>query len=146
MNRRMLIIADVVMLILFIASIVPNITGVPVHEWVSLIATAVLVIHCAVHGILGRAAKGRKRVMRIVLNVTIVAVLAICAVSGIMVSGTVLPAFGMFATGYYFWDPLHALSAKLLLALLLIHVALHARWIIAMMEKNHLSKGSAYDR
>ena len=40
-----------------------------------------------------------------------------CAVSGIMVSGDVLRAFGWYAEGYYFWDPLHAVSAKVLLAL-----------------------------
>ena len=27
----------------------------------------------------------------------------------LMVSGTLLPSLGLYATGYYFWDPLHAL-------------------------------------
>ena len=32
--------------------------------------------------------------------------------------------FGFYATGYYFWGPLHALSAKVLLAALLVHIVL----------------------
>ncbi|MDO4289622.1 MAG: hypothetical protein Q4C41_00135 [Eggerthellaceae bacterium] len=49
-----------------------------------------------------------------------------------MVSGAVLPAFGLYATGYFFWNPLHAASAKVLLALLLIHVAVNVRRIAAI--------------
>ena len=50
--------------------------------------------------------------------------LAFCVVSGAMVSGTLLPSLGFYATGYYFWGPLHALSAKVLLAALLVHIVL----------------------
>ena len=48
---------------------------------------------------------------------------------------TVLRAFGLYAEGYYFWDPLHAVSAKVLLALLVVHVAVHAKWIAAWFRK-----------
>ncbi|MEI3231991.1 MAG: DUF4405 domain-containing protein [Gordonibacter pamelaeae] len=54
----------------------------------------------------------------------------VCVVSGVLVSGAVLPALGYYAQGYYFWDPLHAVSAKVLLALLLVHVVVHARWFM----------------
>ena len=58
-----------------------------------------------------------------------------CAVSGLMVSGAVLPFFGLYAEGYYFWGPLHAVSAKLLLALLLVHVVAHWRWVASFLKK-----------
>ena len=50
--------------------------------------------------------------------------LAACAISGLLISGTLLPSFGFFADGYYFWNPLHALSAKALLAIVVVHVVL----------------------
>ena len=56
-------------------------------------------------------------------------------VSGVMVSGAVLPTFGWYAQGYYFWDPLHAVSAKALMALLLVHVVVHGKWIAAWFKK-----------
>ncbi len=52
-----------------------------------------------------------------------------------MVSGAVLQAFGLYAPGYYFWDPLHAVAAKVALTLLLVHVVVHARWIVRMVRK-----------
>ena len=36
----------------------------------------------------------------------------VATVSGLMVSGTVLPVLGLYAPGYFFWDPLHAIAAK----------------------------------
>ena len=130
MNKRIKrIVFDIVMLIVYLLAAFPAITGIVVHEWVSLVAIILLVGHCAFRGMFGGLRMGSMpsavRVARVVLNVLIGLSLATCAVSGIMVSGTVLPTFGVFATGYYFWDPLHALSAKILLALLLVHVALN---------------------
>ena len=57
-------------------------------------------------------------------NGALLVALAFCVVSGAMVSGTLLPSLGFYATGYYFWGPLHALSAKVLLAALLVHIVL----------------------
>ena len=50
------------------------------------------------------------------------------------VSGAVLPALGLYADGYYFWDPLHAIAAKALLALLLVHVVAHWRWLAGFFK------------
>ena len=49
---------------------------------------------------------------RLALNAVLLLSLAACVVSGVMVSGTVLPSMGLYASGYHFWDPLHAVAAK----------------------------------
>ena len=113
MNKH--IVFDIVMLVVYLTAAFPAITGIPAHEWIS-----------------------------IVLNVLIALALAACAVSGIMISGTVLPTFGVFATGYYFWDPLHALSAKILLALLLIHLVLNGRAVLIMFQRT--TRGSRTEK
>ena len=72
----------------------------------------------------GEGLGGRGRWAQRVLNGALLVSLAFCVVSGAMVSGTLLPSLGFYATGYYFWGPLHALSAKVLLAALLVHIVL----------------------
>ena len=83
----------------------------------------------------GKSGASAARVARWALDALIAAALAVCAVSGVMVSGAVLPAFGLYAEGYFFWDPLHAASAKALLALLLVHVAVHWKWLARLFGK-----------
>lgn len=60
-------------------------------------------------------------VARIVLDAALFIAIAVCVVSGVLISATVLPMFGLFAPGYFIWNPLHAASAKILLALVLVH-------------------------
>lgn len=116
MDRKMLAF-DVVVLVVYLAAANPAITGIGVHEWLGL-------------GVC------------LVLDALIAAALAVCAVSGVMVSGAVLPAFGLYAEGYFFWDPLHAASAKVLLALLLVHVVVHWRWLAGFFGKGKKRKAA----
>lgn len=165
MSKRIIVI-DVIVLVAYILSAFPAITGVPAHEWISIVGTVILLVHCAARGIIAvRSSRSPKsalparqpldagvsptpqigqagRAWRTILNVLITGALAICFVSGIMVSGTVLPAFGIFATGYYFWDPLHAISAKVLLALLLIHVVINIPVILALVRRRRETRRS----
>lgn len=115
---------DLVLLVIYLVASLPALTGTPAHEWIGMVAAVALACHCAFHGLVWPP-RSAKQVFRLVLNIIILATLATVAISGMMVSGTVLPTFGLYAVGYYLWNPLHALSAKLLLALLLIHVALN---------------------
>lgn len=113
----------------------PVMSGIPLHEFVGLGAFVALAAHCASRGVL-RGTSG-KALGLTVLNLLVLLALATCAVSGIMVSGTVLPLLGLYAEGYYFWDPLHALAAKVLLALLLVHVAVHIPIIMTALQRPH---------
>lgn len=132
---------DVVVLLLYLACANPAATGIPVHEWLGIAVLLVVVMHAAVG--LGLFAKKRKTAWvwgSLVVDVCMAVALMLCFVSGLMISGTVLQTFGLYAEGYYFWDPLHATSAKAFLALLLVHIALHARMIAAGFKKS-ASKG-----
>lgn len=147
MDRKDLAI-DAVALVIYLAAATPALTGIALHEWLSLGAFAVLFVHAAVHA--GWAVDALRtafhrpswsRTGNLVLDALILVALVVAMVSGLLVSGAVLPAFGLYAEGYYFWDPLHAISAKVLLALLLVHVVVHWRWIAGVM-----GKGRADDR
>ncbi len=99
---------------------------------------------CSWLPMLWRAVKGlggRGRWAQRVLNGALLVALAFCVVSGAMVSGTLLPSLGFYATGYYFWGPLHALSAKVLLAAparpyCLAHAGCRIRYSVELAREN----------
>ena len=103
---------DIVLLALYLVAANPALTGVPFHEYLGVGVFVLLVAHVVASG---EGLGGRGRWAQRVLNGVLLVALVFCVVSG---------ALGLYATGYYFWDPLHALSAKVLLAALLVHVVL----------------------
>lgn len=147
MGMKKALILDAALLLIYAAAANPSVTGVPVHEWLGVGLVLLVLAHVAarfgriVDALKGLAGKGGHKA-RLLLNVLLVAALMTCAVSGVMVSATVLPAFGLYATGYYFWDPLHAMSAKVLLALLLVHIALNWKAIMVLAKR----KGTSDDQ
>lgn len=115
------VIFDIVLLALYLVAANPALTGVPFHEYLGAGIFVLMVAHVVASG---EGLGGRGRWTQRVLNGALLVALAFCVVSGAMVSGTLLPSLGFYATGYYFWGPLHALSAKVLLAALLVHIVL----------------------
>lgn len=102
----------------FAVAVLPQLTGIAAHEWLGIVALVVLLAHLAARldalAGLCRAAARRSflAVARVALDTALFLTLVVCAVSGVLVSATVLPTFGLFAPGYFVWDPLHAASAK----------------------------------
>lgn len=141
MDVRKNLAIDVVALLVYLIVANPALTGIGVHEWLGFGALLAFLAHCVAHvgwaesvlcGFRGASWGARGN---LVLDALILAAFATVMVSGLCVSGAVLPAFGLYADGYYFWDPLHAIAAKALLALLLVHVAVHGKWLVGLMRK-----------
>lgn len=131
------VVFDVALLVVLLIAEFPVITGTAAHEWIGIVCAIVLLLHCSLRGAIPTRFGKEKmlpKLARTVLNALILFLLALCAVSGIMVSGTVLPTFGLYADGFFFWDPLHAFSAKALMALLLVHVALNGRALLVAIR------------
>ena len=119
MDRKLLAV-DAACLLVYLVAASPALTGIGIHEWLGLGVLVVFFAHAAMH-----VDWAVEAVRSAFMTVT---------VSGIMVSGAVLPALGLYADGYYFWDPLHAIAAKALLALLLVHVVAHWRWLAGFFK------------
>ena len=141
MDRRNLAV-DLVASAVYLVAANPAITGIGLHEWLGLGALLAFLVHAAMHvdwalealrGSLARPSWARTG--NLALDLLVVVAFMACAVSGLLVSGAVLPALGLYAEGYYFWDPLHATSAKLLLALLLVHVVVHWKRIVRFFKR-----------
>lgn len=141
-KTRKSLIVDLVALAVYLVSANPALTGVPAHEWVGIGVFVVFFVHMVQHvdwvsetvrSMFNHPSAGR--IGYFVLDVLILVSFVTCTVSGVLISGTVLRTFGLFADGYFFWDPLHAASAKVLLALLIVHLALHWRWIVRHLKR-----------
>ena len=141
MDAKKNFIVDLVALVVYLAAASPALTGIAVHEWLGIGVLAVLVVHCAVHADwVASVAKGARASSwgaraNLVLDALILVAFMVVVVSGVCISGSMLPMMGLYSEGYFFWDPLHAIAAKALLALLLVHVVVHWKWLVGLMKK-----------
>lgn len=140
MDAKRSLIVDAAALLVYLVAANPSITGIAVHEWLGLGAFVVFLVHCIANADwVARAARGFAGASwgtrgNLALDALILVAFMVVTVSGVLVSGAVLPAFGFYADGYYFWDPLHSIAAKALLALLLVHVVVHWRWLASFIR------------
>ena len=132
---------DIIAAVIYIVAANPLITGLAIHEWASIGVLVVFIVHSTQHydWLIDIFKKLRShpnpaQVGHLVLDIVSVIVFMIVTVSGIMVSRIILPLFGLVAPGYFFWNPLHSLSAKVLLALLIVHVVAHAGRLWAFIK------------
>ena len=142
MDRKRLFAVDAVALAVYLVVATPALTGVAVHEWLGIGVFVVFFVHAVQHAgwiadTVRAAVRAPARVANLALDALILAAFMVVTVSGLLISGAVLPALGLYADGYYFWDPLHAISAKALLALLLVHVVVHWKWLYNFVKKQN---------
>lgn len=142
MKMKVNIAIDAIALVLYALVGIPSLTGILVHEWAGLVLYLLFFGHvCLQTGWLAAEARracrdhSLKDAGRIALNVLLLVFLTLVTLSGLMISGCVLPAFGLFSNGYFFWASLHAFSAKALLALILVHVAIHLKTVASVLSK-----------
>lgn len=137
-TAKTILVADAVLAGLFIACELPGVTGVSVHEWLGIVLAVALLAHAGKRVL--TTVKNARSAARLVVDIALLVTLAVCVVSGIMISGSVLPFFGYYATGYYFWSPLHAATATVLLAVLLVHAALNAGRVKSFLSADDKSE------
>lgn len=152
MERKNLAI-DAVALAVYLVVANPALTGIGLHEWLGLGVLIVFFVHVVMHveWCFDAVRTSRKhpswaRTGNLVLDAVILVAFMVVTVSGLLISGAVLPAVGLYAGGYYFWDPLHAVAAKVLLALLLVHVVVHWRWFAAAFGKRKVKGDDKHDK
>lgn len=136
------LIFDIALAVCSVSLMFPEITGYGVHEWIGLVFALAVLVHTAARhdedARLARLGFRKHRVDKIfsfVLNAAIFVDLAVCVISGLMMSGSVLAAMGMYADGFFFWAPLHAFSAQSFVALALVHIVTFAPKMRAVLQR-----------
>lgn len=137
------LLVDVAIFIAFLAALDPRLTGIAVHEWLSIAATAAVVVHLLLHwkwivGVTGRLfgrLPGASR-LNYAVNALFFVVLVVVVMSGLIISESALPLFGVQTVHHnIFWRQLHVLSSEALVFVLGLHVALHWRWIARTVDR-----------
>jgi hypothetical protein len=120
----------------------PAWTRIAVHEWLSVIIIVPLLFHVIINwdqtlAILRRFAEIVRATPKV--NLVVDAALFVAGVtvmlSGLLVSQYVLRAVGISVTPTALWVTTHRWSADATILLLLVHFALHWRWIVRAAGK-----------
>lgn len=134
-----LLVLDAAIAVACVACFNPGVTGYSLHEWIGLVACVVVAAHAGLRSpALARRARcsvGFAVFGEALVSVALFVMLGVCLVSGLMVSGSVLQVFGLYAPGYLFWNPLHSFSAKAILALAIVHVVLCSPRFAALVRQ-----------
>lgn len=133
---------DALLLVAVLLALAPILTGLPIHEWLSLGLWAGVVLHLLLHwdwtlNALRRIVSRFPAAARLNLWLAFVLFVDMTAVmlSGVLISRVALPALGIDLRGDRTWTLLHRLSADWLVFLVGLHVALHWRWILTTIRR-----------
>lgn len=133
---------DVFIFIAFLVVMEPHMSDLPVHEWLGLSLTFVMVVHLLLSWdwivqITKRFFKtvGGQNRINYLLNWLFLFDGVVIMMSGIMISRVAIPALGLHLTLGPGWYKLHDLSTNIALLLLGLHTALHWNWIVSTMNR-----------
>lgn len=140
-RRRVSLLLDSVMLVIFVALMSWRLTGVPAHEWAAIGLIGLLVVHLLLHWHwietrVARVARGttwRTR-LNVLLNASLFVAMAVAMVSGVVISKVVAPN-ALSAPRYLAWHSLHDGSSTAALVILGLHVALNWDRIASGMRR-----------
>ncbi len=141
MNRTNLFI-DLGIFGVFLVAANPNLTGLPLHEWLGVALAGTLVMHLLLHWrwIVSVSLHFFRQLwhdsrLQYVVDLLLFISFTTVMMSGLMISRVVLPALGIAMTRNPAWVPLHSLSANATLALIAMHTALHWNWIVKTSKR-----------
>jgi hypothetical protein len=142
MSARNKLLLDVAVFVAYLAATDPPLTGIPVHEWLSLGLALAVIVHVALDWD-WTVKVGRhffRRLLTVsrfnfVVDVALFVAFAAVMLSGIMVSRAVLALFGLSLSFGPVWSMLHSVSAKLALPVLGLHLGLHWRWGLSVAKR-----------
>ena len=139
---------DIFLLISFILVNIPQATGIPFHEWASVLFIVPLLVHILLDWnwivnitkrMFGRL-PGEVRFNHI-FDLIIFILMTLALMTGFVISEAALPAIGIQVTIDPFWSSMHDLTANLTMVLIGIHLAMHWKWVVSSC-KRYFGRGS----
>jgi hypothetical protein len=133
----------VAILIGFLITMEPRLSGLTVHEWLATSLIAVLIVHLLLswdwivqitRRFIGRV--NRQSRINHILNWSSFIAGTVIMLSGFMISESLLPALGIHLPRTFAWRGPHDMSANLFLILLGLHTALHWNWIVDAFKRH----------
>lgn len=136
MTRRARLALDVGLFAGFGLAFAPGLTGISIHEWLSLAIVVPSLVHLIINwdwvmrvstrllGKIKMASKLNLGVDTLLFGSTVTVML-----SGLMVSHVISAAVGVSRAAGGLWSAVHSLSAIATIVLLVFHLGLHIAWI-----------------
>jgi cytochrome b561 len=127
--------------IALLISSAPHFTGDTIHEWLGVALSGAIVVHLLLNWnwvvaitsrLFSKMAKGQR--FNYFLNWALFASGIMIVLSGLMISKTVVPFFGLTLPQNMSWKELHELSTNIVMLLMGLHVAVHWSWIVNMFK------------
>jgi hypothetical protein len=124
----------------FIAAYRPLTTGLSLHEWLSLVLVAPILVHLVINWdwavrVSMSFSRQLRKMNRVNLAVDVVLFVATVTtmLSGFMVSTVVSGFLGFTAPAGLLWHTVHSASADVVIALALFHTVLHWKWFARVL-------------
>lgn len=142
MSMKTNFLVDSIIFVAFLISFDPVLTGIAIHEWISLALAATFLLHILLHWdwVASVTKKFFKKLFHssrlnyvIDLGVLISGVLVM--LSGILISRSILPFLGITLGESHAWRILHSSSADAFLILIALHFALHWKWVLNALKR-----------
>lgn len=126
----------------FLLVTAPRLTGLAIHEWLSLALGATLITHLLLHWnwIVGVARRmfgslGWGPRLSYLLNLLIFMTFTVVIFTGLLISEQALPLLGIMLAVDRGWTELHHTASNLSVILIGLHVGLHWRWIVSATRR-----------
>ena len=138
---RIMFSLDCVLACLFVTVMLPHLTGLPLHDWLSFVFIIPFVLHLLFHWswvksmfprLLG-VMRGEDR-FNLIWDALLYMLMLFAIVSGVLASEVALKALGFDHEPDLFWTKSHHQLSNLLFPMVGIHLALHLRWIINVIR------------
>lgn len=134
--------SDILLFVAFVLTNIPQTTGIPFHEWVSVLFIVPLMFHILldwkwVVSVTKRIFKKTPGEVRFnhILDLLIFIMMVLTLSTGFLISEAALPAIGIHVTIDPFWSMMHDLTANLTMVLIGVHLAMHWEWIVSMWKR-----------
>jgi hypothetical protein len=143
MSTKTNFVIDILIFAAFLIAYELRLTGVPIHEWLSLALFVAIVAHLASHWkwVAQITLKFFRQLfhssrLNYVINLLFFIAFIGVMLSGLLISRVALPALGITSLrGEGAWRMLHTVTANASVLLLALHFALHWDWIWSTLKK-----------
>jgi hypothetical protein len=150
MKSKKFFIIDAAILLGFLAAEQPHMTGISIHEWLAVALAGTLIAHLLLHWkwVVCVAATFFKKLwnksrLQFILDVLLLADFGAIMASGLMMSRSFLPAFGIQVANSQTARMLHSSSAAAAIVLVGLHLVLNWKWIVNTTKRLVMPAGFA---
>ena len=144
------LIVDSVIFLIFLVVEAPRFSGQTVHEWLGIAIGAGVITHILLHWqwvieislrFFGKAQWSAR--INYILNILLFIAITTIIFTGLMISETVVPLFGITVTQNNLWRSVHTTTASVFIVLVGLQVALHWQWFANLVRRGGSTPGEA---